>query len=177
MMRISNQAVVWCTIVGLTFGQAPLASAAPPTPQSQQAPGAVASIIDVQLSHANVFHGQVVNGQGVPQAGKDIQLLAGGRVVSQATTTADGRFAVKVSQGGIYVLKDQHAASVLRVWTAEAAPPSASNSVLMVSDQQVARANLCDPDHGMWIGLGLFAGAVTAVFVTLDDDDVADDAS
>lgn len=144
------------------------ANPSPPTaaPQSAATQPAVA---DVQLTRGEL-RGQIVDRQGQPRADRVVRLVSGGQVLAQSTTDANGAFALKADKGGVCVLSDQESAVVVRVWTEKAAPPAAKKSILMVSDRELARANLGNGNDWL-IGAGVIATATTAVIVTSFEDD------
>jgi hypothetical protein len=64
----------------------------------------------------------------------------GGRTVaSKVVTDAAGRFQTGPLSGGVYLASAPGGAAIVRLWKGDVAPPSASNGLLIVSDEQTAR--------------------------------------
>jgi hypothetical protein len=89
-----------------------------------------------------MLEGQVLDRQGAPKANVNIRLMAAAEVLSESVTDQRGAFRIPVERGGVYSLHDGEASALIRVWTREAAPPTAKPAVLMVSDPEMARGAL-----------------------------------
>jgi len=94
--------------------------------------------IDVAMQRGGVLQGQVVNAAGVGIAETTVE-LASGRQHWQTTTDAKGGFQIAHLRGGTYQLSAAKERLVMRVWTTDAAPPSASQGVLLASTSEVVR--------------------------------------
>ena len=143
---------------GLLAAQVPV-MAAPPAeaPSAKSAPAA--EITDIALASGGTLRGQVVDGQGVPQAKSAVTVSQKGQKVSAVRTDADGRFAVAGLKGGVYTVATTQGAGAVRLWTADAAPPAAHQQLLVVNGSPVARGQL-----GGGIGAGvLMVGALGGI--------------
>jgi hypothetical protein len=161
-------------IVALTcfgFLSADLARAAGP---------AVAKIRDVALQSAGVLQGQVVDQQGVPQAGKQVAAVQSGKAISVAKTDEAGRFTMASLPGGVYELQTASNSEVCRLWAPRTAPPAAQDRVLLVSNSNVVLGQhggggalgwLANP----WVLGGIVAAAIAIPLAVASNDD--DDAS
>jgi hypothetical protein len=154
----------------------PLAMAAPPT---------VAAPNDVALRTDGLLVGQVIDQQGVAKAGMPVSIQFAGKEVAKTTTDANGVFAAKGLRGGQYQFVTPTGASVCRLWAPNTAPPSARPGALVVSGNEVLRAQGPDcscqsggPMHA-WVGwvkthpyitAGTVAAAI-AIPIALADDD------
>ncbi|HEX4142506.1 MAG TPA: carboxypeptidase regulatory-like domain-containing protein [Pirellulales bacterium] len=123
---------------GLVLPTGAMAAQPDATPTAaSEAPGP--SIIDVTLGQGGTLRGQVVDAQGVPMALTTVTVRAAGTEVASAVTDAQGNFSIVGVHGGVIEADAAGGSSMLRVWTANASPPSANKSVLLVADGPVAR--------------------------------------
>jgi hypothetical protein len=154
--------------VGAAGMIAPRAMAAEPQVSSIQSTRPV----DVALTHNKLLHGQVVTAENAPQAGMPVNVISRGEIVAQTTTDARGAFQAPVSRGGVYVVEAGGSERVVRTWTEETAPPSASDGVLVVTDESAVRGQ-----GGGWISqniiplglIGGFAGFIVAEATNNDE--------
>jgi len=123
--------VVWVAAVGLCVPQ--LAFAAKPAGAQRPA------ILDITLHDGGAFLGQVVDAQGSPVVGMPVSLRDGNRPLAEARTNAQGFFAFQGLQPGVYQVATPAGAAVYRVWSPQAAPPSAKPGALLVSTGQTVR--------------------------------------
>jgi len=171
MKRISR-IVLWLAIVGLIIPQVNTASAV----TKRNEAGRQTVIVDVALTQGNLLRGQLVNGEGAARAGIQVTVSADLWVICQTTTDEQGVFAVRMERGGMYTLSDGTTSTLVRVWTNQAAPPSANDGVLMVSDENVSRANLSRRYGGLHGVLDTAAvlGAIGGViWLAADNDDAS----
>jgi hypothetical protein len=161
--------MVWVAAIGLVAPQVRVVSAA----DVQRAAAPRIAFVDVSLSQDNLLRGQLVNGEGIPKAKSQVTLASGGEVVARGVTDEQGFFALKVEKGGVYALSDGETATLVRAWTSQAAPPSANNGVLMVSDRDVTRAALGNGGLRDVVGWAAVIGVVTAVIVAAADNDAS----
>ena len=168
-MRTISKLMFWLATIGMVVPQVGIVSAADVQAEASRQ----MVIVDVSLTQDNLFRGQLVNREGAPKAKTQMTLASEGQVVARGATDAQGFFALKVEKGGMYVLSDGETSALVRAWTSQAAPPSANNGVLMVSDPDVTRANLGGGGLGSIIGIAAIVGIVTAVVVAAADDDDA----
>lgn len=119
-------------------------------------------ISDVALAANGMLTGQVVDQQGIGLSNIPVSVRQQGREITNAVTDGTGRFAVSGLRGGTCQLLAANGQSVVRVWTANAAPPIAKSSVMIVANGgQVLRANYgCG--IGPWVLPALAAGGIIA---------------
>ena len=135
-------------------------------------------IVHIALTQDNLLRGQLVTRGGQPKSGVDISVSSGQDVICRATTDDQGVFAVKVARGGVYILSDGETSTVAVAWTKQAAPPSARNGVLLVSDEHVSRANLSSRPrrytprrYGPLETAAIIGAMGGVVYLAADDDD------
>lgn len=133
-----------------------------------------ATATDVAL-HGDMLAGQLVNAQGAPLAGAKVTVSQGNWAVAEATTNAEGIFAVHKLKGGVYTVDAAGTQGIYRVWTANTAPPAAKPAILMVHGD-AARGQfvggLLGPLGNPWVLGAIVAGAI-AIPIALDDDDAS----
>lgn len=100
---------------------------------------AKASVSDVSLTKKGALVGQVVDGQGKPLDGAAVSLRQGPKEIATAVTDEKGKFSIPNVRGGVYQITAGDGAGTYRVWTANAAPPSAREQALVVSKPEVVR--------------------------------------
>ncbi len=133
-MRLFKSKVLSCAVALLFVPQLCFAAA----PQSRK-------ITDVVLHEGGVLVGQVVNAQAQPLAGQQVSLRQANDVVATVETNKQGQFAVRGLHSGIYALETSNARGMVAAWNANAAPPTAHQSVMLIGgDNQVVRGNCCD---------------------------------
>lgn len=144
------------------------------TPADNDAPAS--EIVDVALSSDGRFEGVLVDDQGNPVEAAAITMYLRDEVVAELTTDAEGRFSSSGLQAGVYRVASAQGESMFRLWSHEAAPPTAVTSALLVNSSDVARAQfgLLDPVNTSLIILGV--GSVVLSAITLGEvDDTQDD--
>jgi len=127
-------------------------------PQAGQTP----LVIDMALGDGGLMLGQVVDGQGQTLAGTDVTLCVAGRTIATAKCDANGLFAFRGLQGGVYQLTAAEGQAIYRVWAAGTAPPSARQAALVVAGEDLARGQF--RGMGGLGNLGSLAGT-TPIFV------------
>jgi hypothetical protein len=160
--------MLWLAVVGLLVphvGQVSASdrSVSSPTPAPQ------AQLVDIALTSDNVLQGQLVDRQGAPKANQKVQLHAGAEVLAEGVSDQQGVFRIAVQRGGVYTLSDGEASAMVRVWTHEAAPPSAQPAVLMVSDPELTRGALGRGGIDTVIGWAAIIGVTAAVIWAISD--------
>jgi hypothetical protein len=135
------------------------------------------AVRDLALGAGGVLRGQVVNKDGLPDQGALVSLIRDGGTVATAKTDENGAFAVAGLPGGVYAIHSGKASGVVRAWSPQTAPPSASKGVLLVPSDLTVRGQELLGDHdGLslgQIGVGglLVLGLVgTIIAVSLGDD-------
>lgn len=127
-------------------------------------------IRDVALQHGGILRGEVLSNQGQSAVGKTISLAANGQVVANAVVGMDGKFVIGGLRPGVYSVSVGQTQSVLRLWSETAAPPVATQELLLVDQQsQVVRGahggHLPQWDHpilvtSLLIGAGVIGGVI-----------------
>jgi hypothetical protein len=164
-VRTISRTMLWLAVVGLLVPHAGQVSAADRT----AAPAPQAQLVDIALTANSVLQGQLVDRQGAPKAGTKIQLSSGTEILAEGVSDPQGAFRIPVERGGIYTLSDGEASALVRVWTQEAAPPSAKPAVLMVSDPELTRGALGRGGMDTVIGWAAIIGVTAAVIWAIAD--------
>ena len=129
LVWIERTAVV-LACVGLVFPHRCLQAAGPSGTAARNPTQQSLTVADVELQAGGLLHGRVVEGRGKP-----IQVLRDGHPVARPVTDREGRFTVTLDRGGIYQLVTDAGTAVFRAWSPGTAPPNASKSLIVVSDQ------------------------------------------
>jgi hypothetical protein len=123
---------------------------------------------DLSLGANGTLTGQVVNSQGQAQAGAQVQVFQQEQKVASATADADGNFSVAGLRGGVHQIAAGEGVQVYRFWSANTAPPAATNRAMLVSDSNVVRGGSRGGVVGFltnpWV---LAAGVATAIAVPI----------
>lgn len=146
--------------------------------------------VDVVLEAGNLLTGRVVTSLEVPLANSELVITQGRQEIARVLTSQRGGFQVRLPKGGVYMLSTARSVSVIRTWTAVAAPPTALNSVTLVErlvirgqEQDCGCANpaecKCEPKRtrGKAVMLTAICGALACaiaiplILIISDDDD------
>jgi len=131
---------------------------------------------DVRLDNTGVLHGMVVDPQAKPVSGAIVALRASGQKPVIARTDSKGRFAVAGLRGGVYQLATGGGRKLLRVWSAQAAPPAAKPQAVVVAGQvvrgQLPLESFFASDAFIITGMVAAMIAIPVVVATSDDTDV-----
>lgn len=126
-------------------------------------------VVDVSLATDGSFRGSVVNANGQHLDGVSLQLRSMRNAKTMSTVTNNGEFAFEKVAGGSYQLTTPNSNYFCRIWTKQAAPPSAVDKLLVVSDDRLARAQrpmcqffMADP---FWISVAVAAAVVIPIAV------------
>jgi hypothetical protein len=140
-------------------------------PIAEHARSAV-SIIDVALSEDGILRGQVLDLQGAPMMQTTVAVVQQGEVMATTQTDAQGRYTFDGLNTGLYQVVTEQGLTVCRVWTAEAAPPSALAETLVVDGLQTVRGGMSGRPWGSFLSnpwvLGGIVAAAIAVPLALD---------
>ena len=131
-----------------------------PLPVSALAAGPQPVRRDVALGPGGLFRGQLVDRQGSGLSGATVTVSRRGREVASGITDDDGNFAITKLRGGVYQVQTGQVTGIYRLWASRSAPPSAQQSVLLVTDPFVARGQIPDGIPLSVIALGVGMGAV-----------------
>ena len=119
-------------------------------PASEETRKSSAKIRDVSLNQDGVLSGYLLDTQGKPEAAAPVAIHQGRRQIALTKTNAKGLFEVKGLKGGVYQVTSQKGSSAFRVWKNGTAPKQASKLALLVTNQNIVRAQ---PGSGL-LGLG-----------------------
>lgn len=89
------------------------------------------AVVDIAMADGGVLHGQVVDLQGTNTTGVPVTVRDQNQQIVRTTTAKDGRFTVQGLRGGVYQVAAGEGQGVYRLWTAQAAPPSAQKSAIV----------------------------------------------
>ena len=126
--RLVQSLVVSLATLGMCFPEMVLAAAPPATP----------NVVDIALADGGVLHGQVIDLQGGKASGVPVAVKAPNQAIVNATTTNDGHFTVPGLRGGVYQVAAGQGQGVYRLWTANAAPPSAQKNAIVFTQNATA---------------------------------------
>lgn len=156
---------------------APLMAYDTPTPDSP-AP----AITDVALSSGGILAGRVVSPTGSPVSGIPVRIVNQGKIVAQASTSADGAYRFKGLRNGVHVVQTSQHTTNCRFWVGHTAPPTAHRTLAIVHDETIVRGNCNDGCNngcndglspGLLLGGGLFAAAAATTLATTLDNTAA----
>lgn len=152
-----------------TRPQAPAAAPRPSAPASRP-------ITDVSLGEGGLLKGRMVDSQGKPLDGAVITLTQSDRRIAQATTNAQGEFAVRNLKGGVYQVATPQGTKIVRAWAPQTAPPSAKEALVLVAGDPALRGQFgyVEPDDLFLMALGV-AGVTLAAIAVAKLDDVESD--
>jgi hypothetical protein len=97
-------------------------------------------ISDVRMASGGKLRGRLLDAQGQPEADKTVTFRNLALRNYSVVTDANGRFALVLSNAGVYHVSAEHGSQICRVWTNDAAPPHANDELLIVSGETVTRA-------------------------------------
>ena len=117
--------------------------------------------VDVILEAGNLLTGKVITSLNVPIADTELIVTQGRQEVARVFTNEIGEFQVRLPKGGIYLLSTNRTDSIVRTWTATAAPPTAITSVTLV-ERLVVRGQEADCPPKRRHGKGLMLLGITA---------------
>ena len=120
-----------------------------------------ATIQDLALADGGTLRGQVVDQNGQHQRDLLVTISQRGEALAQTKTNAEGRFAVRGLRGGVYVITAGHDSTVVRAWSANAAPPAASSETLLVTSDLTVRGKHHGKGGKGGAGSGGFAGGAS----------------
>ena len=142
-----------------------------PTGTPARAPQKALKVKDVSLQSGGMMQGVALSTAAKPIAGADVVVRYGTHVIARTTTAADGSFAVKGLRAGAHTVQVGSRSHVLRLWTAEAAPPSAIQTVAVNGDNGIVRGQL-PPINLPVVGAALAFGVIGGVIgYNIKDDD------
>ena len=148
------------------------AQAAETTPAKAVEPAPVA--VDVSLAQGGLLQGQVVDAQGAALKGAPVSIWFENQQIAQTVANENGQFSVGGLRGGVHHVVAGEGYGMFRLWTAQAAPPSAQSAATVVSGEKVVRGQngqmigsfLRSPV--LWAGLAYTAGHVVGFNAGLD---------
>jgi hypothetical protein len=119
--RFVRGMLILLAVVGICLPEMALA-ASPTTPPA---------VVDVAMADGGVLHGQLVDLQGANTTGVPVSVKVKDKEVARTTTAKDGQFSVQGLRGGVYQVSAGEGQGVYRLWTANAAPPSAQKNAIV----------------------------------------------
>ena len=136
---------------------------------------------DVALRPGGVLVGQVIDQQGAIRVGSTVSIQQGEQEIVRTQTDKNGVFAARGIRGGQYLIVSDDGQSLCRLWTANTAPPAASDAAVVVTGQEVVRGQWGQQYGGGWLNwvrshpyitAGIVAAAVaTPLAIAASDDD------
>jgi hypothetical protein len=123
--------------------------AAQGVPEKKMAPAAP-QVLDVALGGGGLLQGTVVDSQGAAMKAVPVSVWFDNQQVVSTMSDENGRFSVSGLRGGVHQVVAAQGASVYRLWTAEAAPPSAKPGAVIVPGETVIRGQNGYPMPPFW---------------------------
>jgi hypothetical protein len=111
------------------------ADAAQPTDPAQSIP----EVQDVALARGGLLNGQVVDAKGAAMKAVPVSVWFENQQVAATVTNENGQFSVNGLRGGVHQVTAAQGSGVYRLWTAEAAPPTAKAGNVVVPGQTIVR--------------------------------------
>jgi hypothetical protein len=131
-------------------------------------------VVDVALQEDGIVRGRVVEADGEPLDGSRVVLRQSGRVVAEVITDANGEFTAQGLSSGVYEIETPTASGIYRFWRKGDAPPSASSTALIVSQEPTLRYQFgYGGSNLLALGLGA-AGLGVGVFALNEANDAED---
>lgn len=140
----------------------------------QEDPSATAKIVPVSIALGadGVLHGQALDKQNRPAAGRTVVLGKKGKPIAKAVADSQGMFVFKRLKPGDYQIATSEAAAFLNCHSFEAAPQNAVKRILLSQQSMIARGQ--QPArvllHPLFIGLVIAAAIVIPLAVSANDD-------
>jgi hypothetical protein len=132
---------------------------------------------DVALNRENQLVGAVVNRAGASLPAIPVIVWNNSRQIASTITNDHGEFAVTLQRGGVLQIQAAGKLHFCRVWSPQAAPPSADSRLLLVAAERTLRAQggayPWISEHP-WLFYGALATAIVVPIVVIssnDDDD------
>jgi hypothetical protein len=145
-------------------------AAEPAQPAASSAP----IVQDVALARGGLLQGQVVDSQGLAMKAVPVSVWYENNQVATTVSDEQGRFSVGGLRGGVHQVSAGQGAGVYRLWTAEAAPPTAANGTVVVPGQAIIRGQNGYPVRSilqspvLWGGIMYTAGHVIGFNAGID---------
>ena len=136
--------------------------------------------LDVSLGKTGTFSGRTVDHTGAPVEGAKVLLKQGKSVVAETVTDENGRFTVPSVKSGLYQVSSGATEGTYRLWSEQAAPPSAKAQGLLVLGENGARGQYgccCDDGSGMWLcaaGLAVAGIAIAGLVIAINANNKSD---
>lgn len=150
--------------------QASTNSVATSAPQSQTK----VKVTDVALSEDGTVVGRVLTGNGTPVDGARVVIRQGEQIYAKMLTNKQGQFTADNLRAGVYTIATVQGSGLYRLWPKNIAPPSAKTQALVMTRDDVARAQFGGPGLADWASIGLGAAGLTVGIITLDKVDDID---
>lgn len=112
---------------------------------------------DVSLHQGGVLLGQVVDQQGKALTKSPVSISQAGKEVARVVTDNSGNFSVPNLKGGLYQVTTVGHTNSYRCWAANTAPPAARKGLMLVSNNELIRAQDCG--SGVCCGSGVSCGS------------------
>lgn len=167
---MQSRAVIYLIIAGIAVPQVGVGI-------EQTAPTGVLVVRDVELDSQGSLRGKLLDSNGKPIPNAPVQVKQNNQVTAQTKTDASGSFVARDVRPGLCEVAAAQSSGIYRVWTHNAAPPSATVAVLLLDQGDVVRGQGSNLRQLMIVtGLAISAGLVGGIIgYNLHNDD--DDAS
>ncbi len=107
---------------------------------------------------------------GKAQAQREFALIDSSGQRRTVKTDAQGAFQATQLRAGVYRIQIDQTMATVRVWGAQAAPPSAKPAILLVSGGQLQRGQDGTTNRGVLLVAGVVVATAIIVPIAADDD-------
>jgi hypothetical protein len=142
--------------------------------QPEKPAQAVPEVQDVALARGGLLQGQVVDAKGTAMKAIPVSVWFNNQQVAKTVSDDSGRFTVTGLRGGVHQVTAGQGAGVYRLWTVDAAPPSATSGAVVVPGEAVVRGQNGYPVRSilespvLWGGLMYTVGHIIGFNVGID---------
>ena len=164
-----KSAVVALAMVGILFPQTQILADQKLPAKPTVKVVAANSVLDIRLDKNGTFTGRTVNQAGTPLEGVSVVLKQGKTEVAHSVTDKNGQFVAQNLKSGVYEVKSGSTEGSYRLWSEQAAPPTAKPYGLLVIGQNGERGQVGSYDDfgGMLLVAGIAAAALGVGIATL----------
>jgi hypothetical protein len=131
--------------------------------QAEKTAQPVPEVLDVALARGGLLQGQVVDAQGAAMKAVAVSVSFNNQQVAKTVSDDSGRFTISGLRGGVHQVSAGQGAGVYRLWTPEAAPPSAKPGTVVIPGEAVVRGQNGHPVKGILQSPVLWGGIMYTV--------------
>lgn len=174
-LQFLKAAAVSMACLGIVCPQAELSAAGPQASATSVKSVKKSLVADVALGKSGKLSGMVVDSQGIALDGAIVSVRQGKQEVAKAITDKQGRFEAPNLKGGVYHIVAGQGGGLYRFWSEKTAPPIAKAEALVVSGNQIVRAQYGGLDVITLTTIGASVTAAVLAGLTLSEVNDLDD--